>query len=50
LAALPELLTSRYNEKWDTKTARFGWFDFIDNAEVSSALLDTVEQWAKANG
>ena len=44
------IINKRYNEKWNVKTARFGWFDFIDDAEISSALLATVEQWAKANG
>ncbi|MGD1046118.1 MAG: hypothetical protein ABR936_12495 [Bacteroidota bacterium] len=44
------IINKRYNEKWNAKTARFGWFDFIDDAEISSALLYTVEQWAKANG
>jgi GNAT superfamily N-acetyltransferase len=44
------IMNKRYNEKWNAKTARFGWFDFIDEREVSSALLDTVEQWAKACG
>jgi GNAT superfamily N-acetyltransferase len=44
------IINKRYNEKWNAKTARFGWFDSIDDAEISSALLDTVEQWAKGNG
>ncbi len=44
------IINKRFNEKWNAKTARFGWFDFIDDAEISSALLNTVEQWAKANG
>lgn len=44
------IMNHRYNEKWNVKTARFGWFDFIDELEVSSALLDMVEQWARANG
>jgi GNAT superfamily N-acetyltransferase len=29
---------------------RFGWFDFIDDMEVSRALLDTVAAWGKARG
>ena len=29
---------------------RFGWFDFIDDLEVSRALLDTVAAWGKARG
>jgi len=30
--------------------ARFGWIDFIDDEDVSSALLTTVEDWARAEG
>lgn len=29
---------------------RFGWIDFIDDEEVSKALLDTVAQWGKERG
>ena len=44
------IINHKYNEKWKVKTARFGWFDFIDDNEVSSALLHTVEQWAASKG
>lgn len=30
------------------KKMRFGWFDFIDDLEVSKALLETVETYGKA--
>jgi GNAT superfamily N-acetyltransferase len=36
--------------KWNQAYARFSWFDFVDDLEVSKALLDTVENWAKENG
>lgn len=38
------------NEKWNSKNARFGWFDFIDDQEVSKALIETAESWAKSKG
>ena len=44
------IINNRYNEIWDKKTAKFGWIDFIDDAEVSGALLDKVEEWAKEKG
>jgi hypothetical protein len=44
------IINKRYNEKWNTKAARFGWFDCINDTEVSSALFNTVEQWARRNG
>ena len=44
------IINKRFNEKWNAKVARFGWFDFIDDPEVSSALLNTVEAWAQTSG
>ena len=44
------IINNRANEKWDTKTVRFGWIDFIDDLEVSKALIDTVEKWGKERG
>ena len=38
------------NQKFNTNTVRFGWFDFIDDREVSKALLDAVIKWGKARG
>lgn len=37
-------------KKWGQKNARFGWVDFIDDREVSKALFDTVEAWARSKG
>lgn len=44
------IINNRANEKWNTKTVRFGWMDFIDDLEVSKALIDTVEKWGKERG
>ena len=44
------IINHRANEKWGVKKVRFGWFDFIDDLEVSCALLDTVVAWGKAHG
>ena len=38
------------NETWKVNKVRFGWFDFIDDLEVSKALLDTVAKWGKEHG
>ena len=38
------------NEKWNVKKVRFGWMDFIDDQEVSFALLDAVAEWGKSKG
>ncbi|MBI9050314.1 MAG: GNAT family N-acetyltransferase [Anaerolineaceae bacterium] len=34
-------------DKWNQKYVRFGWIDFVDDIEVSRALLNKVESWAK---
>ena len=38
------------NEHWGVKKVRFGWLDFIDDEEVSRALLDAVVTWGKSKG
>lgn len=38
------------NEHWGVKKIRFGWFDFVDDMEVSRALLDRVVAWGKEKG
>lgn len=44
------IINTRANETWNKKEVRFGWIDFIDDLEVSSALLQAVEQWGKERG
>ena len=44
------IINRRANERWQTRQVRFGWFDFIDDAEVSSALLQAVEKWGCERG
>ena len=36
-------------KKQDQKKMRFGWFDFVDDLEVSKALLDKVDEIGKEN-
>ena len=44
------IVNTRANERWGQQEVRFGWIDFIDDIEVSKALLDAVEQWGKSQG
>ena len=44
------IINRKANEVWDQKKVRFGWIDFIDDIEVSKALLNAVEQWGKEKG
>ncbi len=44
------ILNRPHIEKWGQRYLRFGWLDFIDDPQVSSTLLQTVEAWAKETG
>ena len=44
------IINHRSNETWNSKNVRFGWIDFIDDENVSHALLDTVAAWGKERG
>ncbi|MDR0938406.1 MAG: N-acetyltransferase [Mediterranea sp.] len=44
------IINRRANEKWDIKHVRFGWIDYIDDHEVSEALIQTVERWGRERG
>lgn len=44
------IINSQVNESTGKKTARFGFLDFVDDKEVSTALMSTVEQWARSKG
>ena len=35
------------NKQWNHKEVRFGWYDFIDDREVSKALMDKVEEFGR---
>ena len=38
------------NDRQEKKEARFSYLDFIDDAEVVDALIDTVTRWGKSKG
>ncbi|MDE6329173.1 MAG: N-acetyltransferase [Muribaculaceae bacterium] len=44
------IINHQVNESSGEKAARFGFIDFIDDEDVSRALLTAVEVWAKAKG
>jgi ribosomal protein S18 acetylase RimI-like enzyme len=41
------IVNKLYKKHWGVNYGRFNWFDFIDDPDVSKALLDTVEAWVK---
>lgn len=44
------IINHKANKAWDVNQVRFGWFDFIDDIEVSKALLDAVISFGKSHG
>ena len=44
------ILNKRANETWKKNEVRFGWIDFVNDMEVSAALLKAVEDWGKERG
>lgn len=44
------IINRNANRDWNERTVRFGWIDFIDDNEVSGALLDAVRQWGREKG
>ena len=44
------IINRRANERWNKKQVRFGWIDFIDDENVSRALIDTVIAWGRERG
>lgn len=44
------IINHKANESWKVKQVRFGWFDFIDDIEVSEALLNAVIAFGQAHG
>ena len=44
------IVNHKANASWKVDQVRFGWFDFIDDIEVSSALLEAVIAFGKSHG
>ncbi len=44
------ILSEGHRQRWNQAYMRFGWIDFIDDREVSAALLGVVEEWARTCG
>ena len=44
------IVNHKANDSWKVEQVRFGWFDFIDDIEVSSALLEAVIAFGKSHG
>lgn len=41
------IINHKANERWNERVVRFGLIEFIDNQDVSRALLEAVERWGR---
>ena len=44
------IINRKANEKWQQQNVRFSMIEFIDDLEVSKALIDAVSQWGLSQG
>lgn len=44
------IVNHKANKQWNHKEVRFGWYDFIDDPEVSEALMKKVEEFGRKYG
>ena len=44
------IINHHANKKWNRRYVRFSFIEFIDDREVSRALLDAVAQWGREHG
>ena len=44
------IINHKSNEKWKQQHCRFAHFDFLDNPDISAALIQAVKQWAAGKG
>lgn len=44
------IINRKANERWQTRHVRFALIEFVDDQEVSRALVDAVAQWGRSFG
>lgn len=44
------IINNRSNEIWNKKSARFGWFDFVEDYDVFLQLLNKAIEYSKSKG
>ena len=44
------IINRTINEHWNKKAVRFGWFDFVEDYDVFTALLDKVAEYGRQHG
>lgn len=44
------IVNRKANKRWETKNVRFSMIEFVDDLEVSRALIQAVEEWGRTHG
>lgn len=44
------IVNRKANKRWEAKNVRFSMIEFVDDIDVSRALLQTVEEWGRERG
>lgn len=44
------IINHKANKRWKSQLTRFGWLAFIDDTNVSKALLQAAQDWGKSKG
>jgi len=44
------IINHKANQIWKGSCVRFGWIEFVDDMDVSRALLKAVEDWGRSKG
>ena len=44
------IVNQRANEKWQMKNVRFSMIEFVDDLDVSRALIEAVSEWGRSHG
>ena len=44
------IINHKANQIWKGSCVRFGWIEFVDDPDVSCALLKAVEEWGRSKG
>ena len=44
------IINRKFIETWKKEQAAFGWYDVIDDPDVSRRLFETAEDWARSRG
>ena len=44
------IINHKANKRWQTKNVRFSLIEFVDDREVSAALIDAVVRWGRSFG